>query len=60
MVLEYEYGNGVVIFICDGDVVCDFVVCVEVGMVGVNVLILVLIVYYMFGGWKCSGFGDLN
>lgn len=60
LLLEYEYGNGVVIFICDGDVVCDFVFWVQVGMVGVNVLILVLVVYYIFGGWKCFGFGDFN
>ena len=29
-------------------------------MVGVNVPIPVPIAYYTFGGWKRSGFGDLN
>lgn len=28
-------------------------------MVGINVLLLVLVVYYLFGGWKCLLFGDL-
>ena len=33
---------------------------VNVGMVGVNVPIPVPVAYYTFGGWKRSGFGDLN
>ena len=33
---------------------------VQVGMVGVNVPIPVPLAYYTFGGWKRSGFGDLN
>ena len=33
---------------------------VNVGMVGVNVPIPVPLAYYTFGGWKRSGFGDLN
>ncbi len=33
---------------------------VQVGMVGVNVPIPVPIAYHTFGGWKRSGFGDLN
>src|SRR5207249_3845530 len=33
---------------------------VNVGMVGINVPIPVPIAYYTFGGWKKSGFGDLN
>ena len=33
---------------------------VKVGMVGVNVPIPVPIAYHTFGGWKRSGFGDLN
>lgn len=28
-------------------------------MVGINVLILVLMVWYGFGGWKKSLFGDM-
>jgi malonate-semialdehyde dehydrogenase (acetylating)/methylmalonate-semialdehyde dehydrogenase len=33
---------------------------VNTGMVGVNVPIHVLLAYHTFGGWKRSGFGDLN
>jgi malonate-semialdehyde dehydrogenase (acetylating) / methylmalonate-semialdehyde dehydrogenase len=57
---EHEYGNGVAIFTRDGDAARDFASKVEVGMVGVNVPIPVPIAYYTFGGWKRSGFGDLN
>lgn len=57
---EHEYGNGVAIFTRDGDTARDFVDRVEVGMVGVNVPIPVPIAYHTFGGWKRSGFGDLN
>ena len=57
---EHEYGNGVAIFTRDGDTARDFVARVQVGMVGVNVPIPVPIAYYTFGGWKASGFGDLN
>jgi len=57
---EHEYGNGVAIFTRDGDAARDFVSRVQVGMVGVNVPIPVPIAYYTFGGWKRSGFGDLN
>jgi malonate-semialdehyde dehydrogenase (acetylating) / methylmalonate-semialdehyde dehydrogenase len=57
---EHEYGNGVAIFTRDGDAARDFVSRVEVGMVGVNFAIPVPLAYYTFGGWKRSGFGDLN
>ncbi len=57
---EHEYGNGVAIFTRDGDTARDFAARVEVGMVGINVPIPVPIAYYTFGGWKASGFGDLN
>ncbi|MEE2033777.1 CoA-acylating methylmalonate-semialdehyde dehydrogenase [Rhodococcus chondri] len=57
---EHEYGNGVAIFTRDGDTARDFTARVEVGMVGVNVAIPVPIAYFTFGGWKASGFGDLN
>lgn len=57
---EHEYGNGVAIFTRDGDTARDFTTRVQVGMVGVNVPIPVPIAYYTFGGWKASGFGDLN
>jgi malonate-semialdehyde dehydrogenase (acetylating)/methylmalonate-semialdehyde dehydrogenase len=57
---EHEYGNGVAIFTRDGDTARDFAERVQVGMVGVNFAIPVPLSYYTFGGWKRSGFGDLN
>jgi malonate-semialdehyde dehydrogenase (acetylating) / methylmalonate-semialdehyde dehydrogenase len=57
---DHEYGNGVAIFTRDGDAARDFASKVQVGMVGINVPIPVPIAYYTFGGWKASGFGDLN
>jgi malonate-semialdehyde dehydrogenase (acetylating) / methylmalonate-semialdehyde dehydrogenase len=57
---EHEYGNGVAIFTRDGDTARDFVNKVQVGMVGVNFAIPVPLAYHTFGGWKRSGFGDLN
>ena len=57
---EHEYGNGVAIFTRDGDTARDFTSRVQVGMVGVNVPIPVPVAYHTFGGWKRSGFGDLN
>ena len=58
--MENEYGNGVSIFTRDGDTARDFANRINVGMVGVNVPIPVPLAYYTFGGWKKSGFGDLN
>jgi malonate-semialdehyde dehydrogenase (acetylating) / methylmalonate-semialdehyde dehydrogenase len=57
---EHEYGNGVAIFTRDGDTARDFTSRVNVGMVGVNFAIPVPLAYHSFGGWKRSGFGDLN
>jgi len=57
---DHEYGNGVAIFTRDGDAARDFTARVNVGMVGVNVPIPVPLAYHTFGGWKRSGFGDLN
>lgn len=57
---DHEYGNGVSIFTQDGDAARDFAANVEVGMVGINVPIPVPVAYHTFGGWKRSGFGDLN
>jgi malonate-semialdehyde dehydrogenase (acetylating) / methylmalonate-semialdehyde dehydrogenase len=57
---EHEYGNGVAIYTRDGDAARDFAARVNVGMVGINVPIPVPLAYYTFGGWKRSGFGDLN
>jgi malonate-semialdehyde dehydrogenase (acetylating)/methylmalonate-semialdehyde dehydrogenase len=53
-------GNGVAIFTRDGDTARDFTSRVNVGMVGVNFAIPVPLAYHTFGGWKRSGFGDLN
>jgi malonate-semialdehyde dehydrogenase (acetylating)/methylmalonate-semialdehyde dehydrogenase len=55
-----EYANGTAIFTRDGDAAREFADKIEVGMVGINVPIPVPIAYYTFGGWKKSGFGDLN
>ncbi|MFD7839466.1 CoA-acylating methylmalonate-semialdehyde dehydrogenase [Streptomyces sp. NPDC059761] len=57
---EHPYGNGVAIFTRDGDTARDFTRRVNTGMVGVNVPIPVPVAYHTFGGWKKSGFGDLN
>ncbi len=57
---KHEYGNGVAIFTRDGDAARDFASKVDVGMVGINFAIPVPLAYYTFGGWKRSGFGDLN
>jgi malonate-semialdehyde dehydrogenase (acetylating)/methylmalonate-semialdehyde dehydrogenase len=57
---DHQYGNGVAIFTRDGDAARDFCARVQVGMVGVNVPIPVPVAYHTFGGWKRSGFGDLN
>ncbi len=58
--MRHEYGNGVAIFTRDGDTARNFTHRINVGMVGVNVPIPVPLAYYTFGGWKRSGFGDLN
>ncbi|GAA0419041.1 CoA-acylating methylmalonate-semialdehyde dehydrogenase [Streptomyces luteireticuli] len=57
---EHPFGNGVAIFTRDGDTARDFARRVNTGMVGINVPIPVPVAYHTFGGWKRSGFGDLN
>jgi malonate-semialdehyde dehydrogenase (acetylating)/methylmalonate-semialdehyde dehydrogenase len=57
---KHAYGNGVAIFTRNGDAAREFATEVEVGMVGINVPIPVPVSYHSFGGWKRSGFGDLN
>lgn len=57
---EHVFGNGVAIFTRSGAAAREFARRVNVGMVGVNVPIPVPIAYHTFGGWKSSGFGDLN
>lgn len=58
--MDNEYGNGTAIFTRDGDAARDFASRINVGMVGINVPIPVPLAYHTFGGWKKSGFGDLN
>ncbi|SDX40502.1 CoA-acylating methylmalonate-semialdehyde dehydrogenase [Roseicitreum antarcticum] len=60
LAMDHEYGNGTAIFTRDGDTARDFAARVNVGMVGINVPIPVPLAYHTFGGWKKSGFGDLN
>ncbi|TWT19933.1 CoA-acylating methylmalonate-semialdehyde dehydrogenase [Luteimonas wenzhouensis] len=56
----HQYGNGVAIFTRSGEAAREFAQRVEVGMVGINVPIPVPVAYHSFGGWKRSGFADLN
>ena len=60
MAMDHEYGNGTAIFTRDGDTARDFANRVNIGMIGINVPIPVPLAYHTFGGWKKSGFGDLN
>ncbi|MCY3674425.1 MAG: CoA-acylating methylmalonate-semialdehyde dehydrogenase [Paracoccaceae bacterium] len=60
LTMNNPYGNGTAIFTRDGDTARDFANRVNVGMVGINVPIPVPLAYHTFGGWKKSGFGDLN
>ena len=60
LAMSHEYGNGTAIFTRDGDTARDFSHRVNIGMIGINVPIPVPLSYYTFGGWKKSGFGDLN
>ena len=57
---EHQYGNGVAIFTRNGHAAREFAHRVNVGMVGINVPIPVPVAYHTFGGWKRSGFGDIN
>ncbi|MGE4428105.1 MAG: CoA-acylating methylmalonate-semialdehyde dehydrogenase [Solirubrobacteraceae bacterium] len=57
---EHEYGNGAAIFTHDGHTAREFARRIDTGMIGINVPIPVPIAYHTFGGWKRSGFGDLN
>ncbi|WP_439560052.1 CoA-acylating methylmalonate-semialdehyde dehydrogenase [Roseinatronobacter sp.] len=60
LAMDHEYGNGTAIFTRDGDAARDFAHRINIGMVGINVPIPVPLAYHTFGGWKKSGFGDLN
>ncbi|MDA3859577.1 MAG: CoA-acylating methylmalonate-semialdehyde dehydrogenase [Roseovarius sp.] len=60
LAMDHEYGNGTAIYTRDGDAARDFAARINIGMVGINVPIPVPLAYHTFGGWKKSGFGDLN
>ena len=60
LINAHRYGNGVAVFTRTGGSAREFVNRISVGMVGVNVPIPVPVAYHTFGGWKRSGFGDLN
>lgn len=53
-------GNGTAVFTQSGAAARRFQEDIDVGQVGINVPIPVPIAYHTFGGWKRSGFGDLN
>lgn len=57
---KHQYGNGVAIFTRNGHAAREFAARVNVGMVGINVPIPVPVAYHTFGGWKRSGFGDID
>jgi malonate-semialdehyde dehydrogenase (acetylating)/methylmalonate-semialdehyde dehydrogenase len=57
---QHQYGNGVAIFTRNGHAAREFASRVNVGMVGINVPIPVPVAYHSFGGWKRSGFGDVD
>ncbi len=57
---DHDYGNGAAIFTRDGHTAREFARRIDTGMIGINVPIPVPIAYHTFGGWKKSGFGDLN
>ena len=57
---KHQYGNGVAIFTRNGRAAREIASKVNVGMVGINVPIPVPVAYHTFGGWKRSGFGDIN
>ncbi len=58
LVNNHELGNGAVIFTRNHRVARDFLLRVNVGMVGVNVPVPVPPAAHSFGGWKRSFFGD--
>ena len=54
----HEFGNGTSIYTSDGEVSRHFTSNVEIGMVGINVLIPVPMAFHSFGGWKNSLYGS--
>ncbi|HIF74368.1 MAG TPA: CoA-acylating methylmalonate-semialdehyde dehydrogenase [Porticoccaceae bacterium] len=59
LINSHEYGNGTCIFTRDGETARYFSDNIQVGMVGVNVVLPVPVASHSFGGWKRSLFGDL-
>ena len=57
---EHDFGNGVAIFTRDGDTARDFTERVNVGHGGGEFRDPGAAVLLHVGGWKRSGFGDLN
>lgn len=60
LVNQHQYGNGTAIFTRDGFTAREYVLRVQVGMVGVNIPIPVPVASHPFGGWKRSSFGDIG
>ncbi|MEA3042087.1 MAG: malonate-semialdehyde dehydrogenase (acetylating) / methylmalonate-semialdehyde dehydrogenase, partial [Sphingomonadales bacterium] len=60
LVDDNPYGNGTALFTRSGGAARAFEHAVQVGMVGINVPIPVPVAYHTFGGWKRSGFGDID
>ena len=60
LIAANPWGNGAAIFTRDGGAARRFQEDADAGMVGINVPIPVPLAYHTFGGWKRSGFGDLN
>jgi malonate-semialdehyde dehydrogenase (acetylating)/methylmalonate-semialdehyde dehydrogenase len=60
LINAHEFGNGVSCFTRDGNVAREFARRIQVGMVGINVLIPVPMAWHGFGGWKKSLFGDMH
>jgi malonate-semialdehyde dehydrogenase (acetylating)/methylmalonate-semialdehyde dehydrogenase len=59
LINKRELGNGTAIFTRDGgDAAREFAHQIQVGMVGINGPILVLMAVHSFGGWEAPLFGD--
>ena len=52
LVNSHKFGNGTSIYTSDGEIARHFSTNVQIGMVGVNVPIPVLMAFHSFGGWK--------
>lgn len=59
IVNKFEFVNGVCLFIFNLNVICYFCENIDVGMFGINLGVLVLMVFFLFLGWKFLFFGML-